>query len=77
MKFACGLILVAALAAVAQSAATGRIVGGSNAPAGSTPYHAHLLIRTNQQATATHVGSGTLISTTHVLTSASNTRKCV
>lgn len=76
MKLVCGLVvLVCGLAAVSAAATSSRVVNGGPAPQGSTPFHAHLLIRTNQQATVTHVGSGTLITNNHILTSASNTRK--
>lgn len=74
MKFLSGILLVAGLAAV-NAAASGRILGGMTAPTGSANYHAHLLLRANQAATTTNVGSGTLISTQHILTSASNTQK--
>lgn len=74
MKFVSGLLLVAGLAVV-NAATSGRILGGMVAPAGSANYHAHLLMRVSETATSTNVGSGTLISTQHILTSASNTRK--
>lgn len=74
MKFFSGLLLVAGLAAV-NAVSSGRIVGGNNAPQGSANYHAHLLIRTTQNAAQTHVGSGTLISAQHVLTTATNVQK--
>lgn len=73
MKFVSGLLLVAGLAAV-NAATSGRILGGANAPQGSANYHAHLLLRQNQNSPTTNVGSGTLISTSHVLTSATNTQ---
>lgn len=74
MKFFSAVLLVAGLAAV-NAAASGRILGGSNAPVGSANYHAHLLMRQNQAAPTTNVGSGTLISPQHILTSATNTQK--
>lgn len=74
MQFFSGLLLVAGLA-VASAATSGRIVSGSNAPLNSANYHAHLLLRASQTATSTNVGSGTLISTQHILTSATNTQK--
>lgn len=73
MKFVSGLLLVAGLAAV-NAASSGRILGGTNAPAGSANYHAHLQMRANPTATLTNVGSGTLISPQHILTSATNTQ---
>lgn len=74
MQFFSGFLLVAGLAVAAQaSVLNGRIVNGNNAPLNSANYHAHLLLRANQGATATSVGSGTLISTQHILTSATNT----
>lgn len=76
MKFVSAtLLLVVCLAIVDAKFAGGRIVNGGNAPPGSATFHAHLLIRTNQQATATHVGSGTLISQSHILTAAANAQK--
>lgn len=73
MKFVSGLLLVAGYAAVANGAVSGRILGGVNAPTGSANYHAHLLLRVEADSVVTNVGSGTLISTTHILTSATNT----
>lgn len=74
MKFVSGLLLVAGLSVV-NAIGGGRIVNGSNSPMGSANYHAHLLIRVNQASDQTHVGSGTLISTQHILTSGTNTQK--
>lgn len=74
MKFASGILLVAGLA-VASALHTGRIVGGNNAPQGSATYHAHILMRAHQGAEQTHVGSGSLVSQQHIITSATNVRK--
>lgn len=71
MKFFSGLILVVSLAAASAVSSSSRIIGGNNAPQGSASYHAHLVMGANAGA-ATHVGSGSLISPQHILTTASN-----
>ncbi|XP_059620301.1 chymotrypsin B-like [Phlebotomus argentipes] len=50
-----------------------RVINGHPGTPGSAPYHAHILIRQNQDDGA-RVGSGCLISMTHVLTTAQNVR---
>lgn len=75
MKFFTGLLVVVGLAAVNAAVPSGRILGGVAAPINSANYHAHLLMRQNQASPTTNVGSGTLISPMHILTSATNTQK--
>uniref|UniRef100_A0A1B0GIE5 Peptidase S1 domain-containing protein n=1 Tax=Lutzomyia longipalpis TaxID=7200 RepID=A0A1B0GIE5_LUTLO len=72
MKYAPVLLL--ALALSVQANPWTRIINGQQATPGSAPYHAHILIRLNPQATETRVGSGALISMTHTLTTAQNVR---
>uniref|UniRef100_A0A1B0DFY1 Uncharacterized protein n=1 Tax=Phlebotomus papatasi TaxID=29031 RepID=A0A1B0DFY1_PHLPP len=72
MKYSPVLLLVFAL--YAQANPTTFVINGQQATPGSAPYHAHILIRLNAQAQETRVGSGVLISMTHVLTTAQNCR---
>ncbi|XP_059620299.1 chymotrypsin B-like [Phlebotomus argentipes] len=73
MKYSPVLLLVFALSVQANPSISNRVINGQPAIPGSAPYHAHILIRQNQDDGA-RVGSGCLISMTHVLTTAQNVR---
>ncbi|XP_059620305.1 chymotrypsin B-like [Phlebotomus argentipes] len=73
MKYSPVLLLVFALSVQANPSISHRVINGQQATPGSAPYHVHILIRQNQAGQA-RVGSGCLISMTHVLTTAQNVR---
>lgn len=75
MKFTHVFLAVSSLAIVAAANPSNFIINGMPAPQTSAPYHAHLLMRVLPTSADTRVGSGVLISTLYVLTTATNTNE--